>query len=106
MSETYSSVKLNNGHLIDRIKNYQQNDWIVACKRLGLNVQIANGRGSHVAVYKAGTAISDKNSLVATLTHKMFPNIQRDIFKKILAYGIESGLYSEDDVWKALGVKK
>lgn len=43
--------------------------------------------------------------LLATIPAKMYPQIQRDYVKKLVTWGCESGRYTEDDVWRALGLK-
>lgn len=104
-ADSYRSVKLEHGERIDQIKNLTQQQWATACTKLGLFVSRSNGKGSHIAVYKSATCLpSDSTSLVLTITQNIYPNIQRDFVKKVVGYGISSGLYAEGDVWAALGV--
>lgn len=103
--EEYRSVKLDRGDLVDQIKNLTQEQWIVACRRIGLSVRIESGRGSHAAVYQSDDCPSERSEcLVTTLQHTMYPNLQRSIMKRVVFYGKQSGRYTEDDVWKALGM--
>ncbi|KKU50168.1 MAG: hypothetical protein UX71_C0002G0139 [Parcubacteria group bacterium GW2011_GWA1_47_10] len=103
----HSSIKLAEGKLVDRIKGCTQKDWIKACERLGLCVLPNAGRGSHCAVYKDNTCPpEDSSCCVVTIPQNVYPNFQRDLVKKVVAYGLASGKYTEGDVWKALGVKK
>ena len=46
------------------------------------------------------------NLIITTQKNKLIPPIQIDYLKKLIAYGIESGSYSEDDVWRALKLLK
>jgi hypothetical protein len=101
-----SEVKLAEGKLVDSIKNYNQQDWMKACERLGLYVAPALGKGSHCAVYKDNVCPPENSQgCVVLLPRNMYPNFQRDLVKKVVLYGIQSGKYNEKDVWKALGVK-
>jgi len=102
--DSYKTVTLARGELVERIHNYNQKDWIKACKKLGLPVSIRNGRGSHATVYKHDCPPGRKECCVVTLVKGMHQNIQRDFVKKVVCYGLQSGRYTEDDVWRALGV--
>lgn len=107
LPNSHSEIKLEEGELVNRIKGFDQKDWIKACARLGLCVLPAFGRGSHCAVYKDNVCPpEDSSCCVVTLPSNIYPNFQRDLVKKIVLYGIQSGKYTEKDVWKALGVKK
>lgn len=104
--ESHSGVRLAKGKLVDRIKNYGQKEWINACERLGLHVDTASGRGSHCAVYKNATCNpQDRSCCVVTIPKNVYPNFQRDMVKKLVLHGVQSGKYTEDDVWNALQVK-
>lgn len=88
-----------------RIKNLSQKDWIKVSKKLGLFVP-DTGATSHVAVYKSEKCpASDSKCLVLTIAKNLYPEIQRDMIKKLVLEGIQSGNYSEEDVWVALGIK-
>lgn len=102
----YNEVKLENGKLVDRIKNHSQKDWITACERLGLFVVPALGKGSHCAVYKNKECPpEDSSCCVLTIPKTIYPNCQRDFFKKVLLFGKNSNNYTEEDIWKALDIK-
>lgn len=94
------------GELVARIKNYQQSDWVKACTRLSLYIPEGGGKGSHVAVYKEHNCDrSDSTMLLLTIPSHMYPNIQRDYVKKLVAWGKTSGRFTEQDIWTALGIK-
>ena len=101
---SYQTVKIAKGHLIDRIKGSTQQDWITVCQRLNVVVSTAYGNGSHAAAYKDNCDPSDKSCCILTITKNQFPQIQRAQFKKLLAYGLNSGKFTEEDIWKAFGV--
>ncbi|OGG44427.1 hypothetical protein A2841_00440 [Candidatus Kaiserbacteria bacterium RIFCSPHIGHO2_01_FULL_48_10] len=104
--EDYRSIKLEQGQLVDQIKNLTQDEWAKVSAKLGLCVSESNGKGSHIAVYKSNTCSpSDSSCLVLTIPHKLYSQIQRDFIKKLVAYGKNDGKYTEADVWIALGVK-
>jgi hypothetical protein len=99
-------VRIQRGKLVDALKNYTQSDWVKACERLGLFVPPEGGKGSHRSAYKSSDCpMADSTCLVSTFVQKMYPEIQRDVFKNVLFYGQASGKYDEDDVWRALKVK-
>lgn len=105
--EDYRAVKLESGELVNQIKNFTQDEWVFACRRLGLSVRTDRGKDSHIAVYRSDDCLSENSEcLVVTLQGNMYPNLQRGIVKRIVFYGIQSGKYTEDAVWEALKVKK
>jgi len=100
---SYREVKLENGERVNQIKNLTQKEWMIVCERLGLHVVAASGKGSHCAVYKSSTCSpTDVSCCVVTIPCKVFPNFQRDLVKKIIFYGINSDLYTEEDFWNAV----
>ncbi|MBM3261227.1 hypothetical protein FJY93_02305 [Candidatus Kaiserbacteria bacterium] len=102
----WRGVKLEHGHLIDQIKNATAKDWENVCITLGLHVRTDYGRGSHAVAYKDTVcAPADRSCLVLTIPKNLFAQIQRDMFKKVLYFGIESGRYNEDNMWKAFNIK-
>jgi plasmid rolling circle replication initiator protein Rep len=103
--DEYRRVKIERGELVDQIKNKKQQDWIKVCKKLGIIVRVDYGRGDHAVVNKDNCPPEDRRCCITTLTRNMHSGIQRDIFKKILAHGLETGKFKEDDIWEALGVK-
>lgn len=103
----YREVRLERGQLVNQIKGHGQRDWMKACEKLGLCVVPASGRGSHCAVYKNNVCPpEDSSCCVVTIPTNLYPNFQRDLVKKVLLYGLQSGRYDEDDLWRALGVIK
>ena len=103
--DKYRQVKIRRGDLVSRIKNKKQADWIKVCDRLGIIVSTEYGNGSHAVAYKDNCPPEDRKCCISTLTYHMYAEMQSSIFKKFLAYGLESGKYNEDDIWRALGVK-
>lgn len=102
----HSDVKLERGQLVDRIKNLSQKEWMRACERLGLCVRPEAGKGGHCAVYKDEVWPPESPaSCITTLPNSLYPNIQRNLVKKVVGYGRSSGKYTEDDVWTALKIK-
>ncbi len=102
----YREVKLKKGHLVNQVKNLSQQDWITVCRKLGLYIPEGYGKGSHCAVYKnASCPPEDSSCCVVTLPRNIYPNFQRDLIKKILYHGMQAGTYTEDDLWKVLGVQ-
>jgi hypothetical protein len=104
--DPYRQVKLKKGHLVNQVKNLSQSDWVMACRKLGLYVPEGYGKGSHCAVYKNESCPpEDSSCCIVTLPRKIYPNFQRDLIKKIVYYGIQSGAYTEDKFWEVLGVQ-
>lgn len=102
----HSDIQLQHGHLVERIKNCSQRDWITACERLGLFPRPDAGRGSHCAVYATPDwPPQDSAACVLTIARNLYPQIQRAMVKRLVAFGLESGAYAETDVWAALNVK-
>lgn len=102
--DKYKQVKIERGELIVRIKNTSQSDWIKVCDKLDIIVSTEYGRGSHAVAYKDNCPPERSECCIATIHTNLHPEIQRDMFKKFLSYGLESGKYTEDDIWKALKV--
>jgi hypothetical protein len=106
-AELVALVKLERSHLTAQIKNLKQNDWVKVCKKLNIWIAEGGGKGSHVCGYKEENCDrADSTFLVITIQKHLTPNIQTDKLKQLIAYGIESGKYTEDDVWRALGLIK
>jgi len=103
--DKYRLVKIEHGELVDQIKNKNQKDWIKVCEKLGVIVGVEYGDGSHAAAYKDNCPPENRECCVVTLHRNLHAGIQRDIFKKILCYGLQSKKYNENDMWEALGVK-
>lgn len=104
--DRYRSTKLLRGELVDQIKNKSQKDWIKVCNKLGVTVSTEYGSGSHAAAYKDNCSPSRQECCIVTFINGTNQNIQRDLFKKLLTYGLSTGKYTEDDMWRALGVIK
>ena len=68
-----------------------QSQWIKACKKLGLLVEIGFGKGSHVRVSHQNTGSK------YTIQHNLHKFINMKIFKKMMEWGFE-----EEDIWNAL----
>ena len=69
----------------------KQNDWIRACKKLGLVIDRSRGKGSHCLITHTQT---NKQYTLQRNLHK-FINIK--IFKKMMEWG-----FQEDEIWRAL----
>src|ERR1035437_10742370 len=100
--DKYKSTKIKRGELVSRIKNKNQSDWIKACEKLNIIISTEYGKGSHAVAYKDNCPREDRRCCIATIPRDLHSEIQRDIFKKILTYGEESGKHNEDDIWVAL----
>lgn len=104
--EETSAVRLAKGHLVKRLNNLSQKDWKTLCVQLGLWVPEGGGKGSHFAAYvKENCDRADVRNLVVTVQQHLFPQVQVKKFKCILAYGLRSQKYTEDDMWEKLGIK-
>lgn len=103
--DEYKLVKIKRGELVDQIKNKKQTDWIKVCEKLGIIVRIDYGRGDHAVAYKDDCPPEKRECCIVTLTRNMHSGIQRDIFRKILNYGLKTSKFTEDDIWEALEVK-
>ncbi len=104
--KSYKEIKLENGEWINRIKGLNQSDWVKACEKIGLYIPDGYGKGSHVAVYKDNKCMpQDVSCCVVTIPRNIYPNFQRDLFKKVLFYGIVNNKFSEKELWEALGLK-
>lgn len=103
--DEYRSTKITRGHLVDRIKNSTQEDWVKVLTKLGVTVSKEYGKGSHVIGLKDNCPPEDSTCTIVTLAKNQHSEIQRDLFKKVLTHGLKTGLYKEDDIWKAFGIK-
>lgn len=105
LPNSHREIHLEYGEKVNQIKNLNQKDWMKACEKLSLFVVPASGKGSHCAVFKSPDCPpQDSTCLVLTIPHKIYPNFQRDIVKKLVLYGIKSGTYTEKDLWEILNV--
>lgn len=69
----------------------KRNDWIRACKKLGLIIDCSRGKGSHCLI------IHPQTHQQYTLQKNLHKFINIKIFKKMLEWGFE-----ENEVWEAL----
>ena len=69
----------------------KQNDWIRACRKLGLLVNCSKGKGSHCLI------INPRTHKQYTLQRKLHKFLNMKIFKKMMEWG-----FREDQVWEAL----
>jgi hypothetical protein len=84
--------------------NIKQRDWLKAAGKLGLEVTYAKSGTSHyTSLRKPSFDEDDIRGLVSTVTPNCYKQANQNIFKRVLAYCLETGK-SEDDVWKALGM--
>lgn len=97
-----SSIKIQRKDLVPQLNRKRQQDWVVACERLGIWVPVGSGKGSHICGYREPNCDRANNSmLVVTIQKKMYPVAQVQKIKQLVAYGLSSGKYNEEDVWKA-----
>jgi len=100
-----SSVKIARKDLTPRLNGKKQKDWILACETLGIWVPEGSGKGSHRCGYtEINCDRADNRTLVVTIQQHMYPVAQVQKIKQLIAYGIKSGKYNEDDVWRAFGI--
>jgi len=69
----------------------KQNDWIRACKKLGLEVDCSRGKGSHCLIKHPQT------NAKYTLQKDLHKFINLKIFKKMMEWGFDEG-----KIWEAL----
>jgi len=69
----------------------KQNDWMRACKKLGLEVDCSRGKGSHCLITHPTT------NAKYTLQKNLHKFINLKIFKKMMEWGFEEG-----KIWEAL----
>lgn len=69
-----------------------QNEWIKACRKLGLEVDCTRGKGSHCLVKHPHSGVK------YTLQHDLHKFLNMKIFKKLMEWG-----FQEKDIWDALG---
>lgn len=82
---------------LDSIKDRQQ--WFAAAERLGFDVTASRGGTSHAVIRVKGVPAEDPRGVVATVQAALYKQVNRAIFKNLLARGI-----AEDDLWRALGL--
>lgn len=70
-----------------------QKQWIKACKKLGLEVMVSRGHGSHARVY----APDNPSGAPITIQHKTYKHVNTSIYKALLSLG-----FSEEEIDKAL----
>ena len=69
-----------------------QKQWLKACKKLGLNVDVKSGKGSHARVKHPSNSL--RPLTIPHNTHKM---IGLAVYKTLLEWG-----FSEEEIDKAL----
>jgi len=98
---------INRPDLLPRVKNLKQSDWVKVCTKLGIWIAPGGGKGSHVCGYRFENCERTIHNLVITLQqNNLHPHIQYEYVKKLIAFGKESGQYTEDEVWRALKILK
>ena len=103
--DSYKTIEIKRKDLIVRLNDKTQDNWIKACERLEIDIRTDFGRGSHVVAYKDDCPPENSECCIMTMKRKPHNQIQKDSFKKLLHYGIESGKYTEEDMWKAFKIK-
>ncbi|OGE81624.1 MAG: hypothetical protein A2826_01800 [Candidatus Doudnabacteria bacterium RIFCSPHIGHO2_01_FULL_43_23] len=69
----------------------KQNDWIKACKKLGLEVSTSSGKGSHCLVKHP------RDGRKYTIQKELHKILNQKVFKKLESWG-----FSESQIWQAL----
>lgn len=69
----------------------KQNDWIRACKKLGIEVNCTKGKGSHCLIKHS------KTGELYTIQRKLHRVLNIKIFNRIKKWG-----FYESDIWEAL----
>lgn len=80
---------------LDSIKDRQE--WFAAAERLGFQVTTSRGGTSHAVIRAKGVPTEDPRGVVATVQATLYKQVNRAIFKNLLARGA-----AEDDIWRAL----
>jgi hypothetical protein len=75
------------------LSDLKQKDWIKACEKLGVEVNVKSGRGSHALIKRPGS--SEKYTLQNDL-HKI---LNQKYYKKLQDWG-----FSDSEINKALGL--
>ena len=73
------------------LSGVKQSDWIKACRKLGLEVNVKAGKGSHCLVK---SPVSARKYTIQRNLHKF---INLGIYKKLLEWG-----FTEEEIDKAL----
>ena len=73
------------------LSDLKQNDWIRACRKIGLVVDCSKGKGSHCLI------IDPKTNRKYTLQKDLYKIVNEKIFKKMLNWG-----FSEETILDAL----
>lgn len=73
--------------------------WIIAGKKLGLEVTQPKGGSSHFALRLPGYEKTDIKGLVSVVNDPMRKDISEKVFKRMIDKG-----FDEDDIWKALNM--
>lgn len=95
-------ISIQRRDLWEGLGNIKQKDWEKAGIRLGLNVSVKGGKGSHIVIRDSKYPDPvDIRGLIATVQKKLAKQHNQTIFKHLLDHGIP-----EDDIWKALKMLK
>jgi len=73
------------------LSDIKQSDWIKACRKLGLEVNVKAGKGSHCLVK------SPRSGEKYTIQRHLFNIVNLKIYKKLLEWG-----FKEEEIDKAL----
>ncbi len=82
-------------------------DWARAAVKLGLDLGERNGTSHYLTIRDPQNKNhADVRSLVQTVQHNLYKEANQQIFKGLLRFGLEKGLYEEDNIWRALKMLK
>jgi hypothetical protein len=87
--------------LIKSLGNTTKDSWLALAENLKLRVTAPNSGSSHCSVRMTGFPDNDVRGLVTTLTEDMSRQSKIKVFKRFLDCG-----FSEDDIWRGLGLLK
>jgi len=90
------------------LNNVTQKDWIKVAEKLSLSIVKSNSGTSHYLNIRdpLNPDADDIRGLITTLTPNCFKQANMNIFLRILHFGLEKEVFTEDDVWRSLGKLK
>lgn len=74
------------------LSDVNQKRWLKACKKLGLEVYVSSGKGSH-AIVKGG----NRSERPLTIPNHTYPVLSKKIYKRLQSWG-----FSEQEINNAL----
>ncbi len=96
-----SEERIKRKELIKSLSNTTLDSWLHLAEILTLRVTTPSSGSSHCSIRRQGFDDNDIRGLVTTLTDHMSRQSKVKVFKRFLDCG-----YSEDEIWKGLGLLK